>query len=671
MALYDGFFDAYQDEETGGYDRDYSSGDFTQYFGQIIGSGVCIHNAPDSFKVRLEDGAAVVGPGYLFIRGYWLKNDGDYTIPLEGTGTIAIAATLNMGKKMIELEARSAAQAYPDALVLALLNMETGAVTDTRRDTAICGVIDSYGEMSKKLEWATNYIDTEVEKKLEQAENDINEQKEKLSNKISEVSAIVDKIITPPIGTIKFSAAQNMGDEWLPCDGRFISQTNYPVLVQALKGINPGVEEFSEIANEAIDQDISNGVIVNERVWVFSNSAKTLYGVSLVGEDVKSISVYGAIELSTSAAVTFPIFLSIIGESVFLAQRLSTTGPGLVVVYANYSFDDNTQSISMSKVSLSEFPDTYQLSGPYYQTAMYVATDSDGKFCIVTAYMKDKSKYETNRGWAKASVYEWTEQSSVASVQLIIIRGIVSYAYLQYGYMFDAMSLLGYNRKNDAEMVWFTNFGIDTSISSDGSAIILNGQIKSREKMIYQLGVEALDSSYDKKIYPDYALDTMSIVGGSDFMVKYSVSSGRFTVKYIKSFNSGVDMEYIEKTAYISAITTQAKVFTDACIYIPESRIWLFFIGTGIVFTSNLNDSNMYGFLNTQDILGTISKYGYMEYDNESQRILIMGQDTSNTVKICIMKLYGIEDYVSNGVFLPILSISGIPAYIKAYEPGV
>lgn len=234
MALYDGFFDAYQDEETGEYDRDYSSGDFTQYFGQIIGSGVCIHNAPDSFKVRLEDGAAVLGPGYLFIRGFWLKNDGDYTIPLDGTGTIAIAAALNMGKKMIELEVRGAAQADSDSLVLALINMETGAVTDTRRDTAICGVIDSYGEMSKKLEWATNYIDTEIETKLQQVESAVNVQIVKLEEKTREVGEVVNNIALPPVGTIKFSAASDMGEEWLRCDGRFISKEEYPELISLL-----------------------------------------------------------------------------------------------------------------------------------------------------------------------------------------------------------------------------------------------------------------------------------------------------------------------------------------------------------------------------------------------------------------------------------------------------
>ena len=232
MAVYDGFFDAMMDDETGEYDRAYESGDFTEYFANIIGSGVCVHNNPDSFKVRLEDGKAVVGPGYLFIQGYWCKNDADYPIDLPGTGNYAIVAHLNLGQRIIELEARSVAQAYPDALVLAIVS--PAAAEDTRHNTDICGVIDTAGELSGKVEWAVNYIDTEIESKLAQVEQDINNQAKKLDAKIAEVQAVADSIVPPPIGSIKFSASQNVGPEWLKCDSSFVSETQYPELVAAL-----------------------------------------------------------------------------------------------------------------------------------------------------------------------------------------------------------------------------------------------------------------------------------------------------------------------------------------------------------------------------------------------------------------------------------------------------
>ena len=54
MAIYTGFFDAAFDEGTGTYDREYGSADFTEYFGQIVGSGVCVYGNDDSMKVELS-----------------------------------------------------------------------------------------------------------------------------------------------------------------------------------------------------------------------------------------------------------------------------------------------------------------------------------------------------------------------------------------------------------------------------------------------------------------------------------------------------------------------------------------------------------------------------------------------------------------------------------------
>lgn len=252
MALYDGFFDAMPDENTGEYDRDYGSSDFTNYFSHIIGSGVCIHGNPDSFLVLLEGSAAVVGPGYLFIQGYWLKNDADYTIDLPDAATYAIVAHLNLGKRMIELEARSVAQAYPDSLVLAIVSPTSAE--DTRHNTDICGVIDTAGELSGKVEWAINYIENEIESKLAAAEQTIAAQDVRLTAKIAEVQAVVDSIVPPPVGSIKFSASQDVGPEWLRCDGSFVSEQDYPELVAALGNLIPSGDKFQLISSGEIER---------------------------------------------------------------------------------------------------------------------------------------------------------------------------------------------------------------------------------------------------------------------------------------------------------------------------------------------------------------------------------------------------------------------------------
>ena len=235
MALYDGFFDAVVDEKTGQYDRTYGSEDFTKYFAYTIGSGVCVHSDPNSFKVRMENGSAVISPGYLFIRGYWLKNNGDYTVPLSGTSPLAIAATLNMASRMIELGAVPTAGSYPDSLVLALANPTAGTTQDTRHNADICGVIDTAGALSQKVEWALNYIDTQVESKLNQAQADIQEKSGLLDAKIAAAQDQTERLSPLPVGAIKFSVG-NPGASWLLCNGGTFSVSTYPELNTALSG---------------------------------------------------------------------------------------------------------------------------------------------------------------------------------------------------------------------------------------------------------------------------------------------------------------------------------------------------------------------------------------------------------------------------------------------------
>lgn len=167
------------------------------------------------------------------------------------------------------------------SLVLAIVS--PAAAEDTRHNTDICGVIDTAGELSKKVEWAVNYIDTEIESKLDQVEQDINAQAAKLDAKIAEVQAVADSIVPPPIGSIKFSASQDVGEEWLRCDGSFINETQYPELVAALGKLIPSGDKFQLISSGEVGPQITNGVVYGGRLWVYSYSTKKLYGVDLEG----------------------------------------------------------------------------------------------------------------------------------------------------------------------------------------------------------------------------------------------------------------------------------------------------------------------------------------------------------------------------------------------------
>jgi len=666
MALFDGFFDSFYNEETDEYDREYGSDDFSEYFDQMTGSGVCVHKKPDSFKVRLEDGAAVVSPGYLFIQGYWLKNDGEYALELTGGGTIAIKAYLNLGKRMIELLAVPAAASYPDALVLALIDTAAGTVEDTRYNTGICGVIDAPGALSEKIEYALNYIDTQADARLEQIEKTMADQEKKLDAAIRDVEGEAAKMQPAPVGTVRFSAG-NIQAGWLKCDGDFVSRAEYPELVEQLGKLTIGTRSFTEIAGGRIPRDISNGVLHNGRMWVYSNSSKKLYGVSLSSGDIKEMPVTGADKLNSMPIATFPIYLSIIDSAIFIAQRWSMASNQDIALYCSYNFSDTLTSLSVSEITgfritnlgnhrrreraalyvvkndgkymMAEYYGEYYFNGTLLLPAFYVVSWSNGETSIsdkLTEHDLWSTYVELGGNWFRAS-----ESADTLMNVADAARG-----------------LYGFNRKNDNELVYWR---------LDRNTLFSSTYPMSVPKNPYYLGFGANDQSHTE-IEPDDYFDTMSLVGNWDFMIEYIVKSGVFTIQFVKSINSENDMRYEKLSLESLKLPTASKVFGDAAVYLEDRELWLFFVGTGFVFTKDLAAPQVYGFLDTRDVLGTIIELGYVEYDQATGRVCILGQDSSHTPRLGVMTLENVYDPSGDGAYLPTLSMSGIPGYIKAKE---
>ncbi len=109
----------------------------------------------------------------------------------------------------------------------------------------------------------------------------------------------------PAVGTIKYSAV-DLGEEWLRCDGSFISEDDYPELVAVLGKLTPGVDSYTELLKSTISEQISNLCVVDGEVWVYLVKSKKLVGFSDSGK--KEISVTGADELFES--MTVDVFLS-------------------------------------------------------------------------------------------------------------------------------------------------------------------------------------------------------------------------------------------------------------------------------------------------------------------------------------------------------------------------
>lgn len=112
-------------------------------------------------------------------------------------------------------------------------------------------------------------------------------------------------------------------------------------------------------------------------------------------------------------------------------------------------------------------------------------------------------------------------------------------------------------------------------------------------------------------------------------------------------------------------LPSTAKVFADAAVYLWGKEIYLIFVGTGIIFSTTLQDGT-FGYLDTTSVMGIISQYGYLDYADDEQYLYMMGQDTTNKIKVAKLMLNTRFDYATDGAWLPLVTGDGVPAYIKA-----
>lgn len=678
MALYDGFFDAVADEESGEYDRAYSSGDFTGYFANVIGSGVCVHNNPDSFKAEYEDGTLYLRPGCLFIQGYWLANqagegEANYkgyavTLPAGMTGSMAVAAHLNLGQRLIEIQVRDLSQAYPDALVLAIIT--TNTAEDTRHNTDICGVIDTAGALSGKVEWALNYIDTEIESKLQQVEQDIAAQSAKLDAKIAEVQAVADSIVPPPIGAIKFSASQNVGEEWLKCDGSFINQEDYPELVQALGKLTPGVEAFSEKYQGQVGQGVSNGVVFAGAHWLFSLSGQALYRCDSTTKAVTSIPVTGTSALQNSG--TSPIWLSITGGSLFLSQYQGAVKT--VVLLACSSFTGSEAAVAMEGLDVGPVITQYingltglsqkpTLPGEhFYPEVCQAAYDWDGTIsnsfimCLGHSVALSSGSAGSSLNRYADNIYYLVWKAGNFSTAKISNYTVFSGSE-DNAYYYNPLLKTGFRfcHKNADELV---------SISTERTTYSIYAKLCSYPAGEY---TAATNNAIDTSLGSDDPVTNTCMAGNNRYLYRCFVQNHKLIVRAGK-YNP---MTLFTKNDTQPSLTfpNRAQVFPDSVCYAAGQDLWFVFLGTGLAFTQTPEDGGSWGYLDTQDTLGVISRFGSLAVDEEKNILYISGQDTLNHGKLGVLTLPPLFNYANDGAWLPMLASDGVPAYIKANEP--
>lgn len=669
MALYDGFFDAVQDETTEEYDRAYSSGDFTGYFANVIGSGVCVHNNPDSFKAEYEDGTLYLRPGYLFIQGYWLSNkagesETNYkgyavTLPNNMTDPMAVVAHLNLGQRLIEIEVRAVSQAYPDALVLAIIT--TDAAEDTRHNTDICGVIDTAGELSSKVEWALNYIDTEIESKLQQVERDIAAQDAKLDAKIAEVQAVADSIVPPPIGSIKFSVSQGVGAEWLRCDGRFVNEADYPELVAALGKLTPSGDKFQLISSGEIGPQISNGVLYGGRLWVYSYSAKKLYGIDVEG-------TAGAKEIAiTSEDVHFGNFLPPSNTSpLTLSVATHTSGSGAKLFLSQIKANGSVYRMADETMTEAE---AYENTIPYFLLFQAEFSGSETSLSLSPAF--------TALDLGQNRIAEFSPSA--------IIPGVVS--HLQSGKEIYYCAIGASENSSSGGhyyLTWESGNGASVKIGGAAGTEILKSRRagfseKNKGEMVSVSGISSKNSlGVVQRVYNVHSTPNGIFNAGGNYTSVQSRDKGLpLTVcgqdKVLVAFDKNL-FPWLGTTENESGATSPglslpnyARIFADGGAYLWGKDIYMIFVGTGIIFSRTLEEGD-FGYLDTTSVLGTITQFGYLDYSQDEGTLYLLGQDTTNAVKVAKIVLNTLYDYANDGAWLPMIASDGVPAYIKAKE---
>ncbi len=682
MSVYYGFFDAKFEESTASYDREYDSADFTQYFGEIVGSGVCIHDNPDSMKVSVQEGSAVIAPGYLFIDGYWLKNDADYVVGLPADGVYAVLAQLDLGNRMVRIDVQPKREdaSYSDALVLAFADAQ-GNVEDTRHDTTGCGVIDSAGSLATKIEFATQYIDTQIEGRLEQAEAEINAKAAELDAKIAEVDAQVAKLAPPAVGTIKFSASQSVETGWLKCDGSFVNEADYPELVAALGKLTPSGDKFVLLSDGEIGSAITNGVLFDGRMWMYSWSARKLFGVDVNGSaPVKEIVITcddPYFPNLVNPLTGYPLALSIVsdqqgGYRLFLMQitaevNMPSTSAGatqtddahLLFFAGDMSADTDTIVLKRPFSQIKAVETLLNTSFANTNTIPYVVSRlENGAVKYYTCTYRAPYPYGTSTGSGSDYVFlsslQWDDDAESASLHQIVQRSAGS---LQ-NYSFLRGTYVAYCAKNKNELVALYEQAVSSSSSTSG---IRYGVQSYPDEFFYRETTSGYASTSSVTDGPTVTR-MLSIVGASRMLVYADLEEK--TLRWISRTENGV----LEKTTIDNiSLPPGVRIFRDACAYLWGKDMFLLFVGTGLIFSRTL-ETGSFGYLDTTSVLGQITQGGYLDYAQDEGTLYIVGQDTANRVKLAKIVLNTLYDYASDGAWLPLIASDGVPAYIKAKE---
>ena len=489
----------------------------------------------------------------------------------------------------------------------------------------------------------------EAETSIAGLEGDIEDLREELNLKAEDIQ---------PVGSIRYSAAPDMGDDWLKCDGSFVSEDDYPELVALLGTKQPTAKDLKTAYTADKAGGISNTCAFNGSIWVYLVDARLLVSIPASGA-AKTIPVQGVDKLSSAS----PVYLSICGGSLYLTQ-IGGTGCK-IILYELVDFSGAETAITITEINLNSSSNVNMVANQY--TIPYVV-DVGGTKMVALALERSYCYYLT-----------WT-----AGKYSTTVRQTSYYANANYNMSQDHTTRLsakfGFSVKNQNEAIYAMRYlGVQEASNAFGLRFWLS--IASLPQAYYGLPesdpysyttyptlAEALAKDRHAKYIQKFVVEkyvpqmiTLPAGANNEYLYNVDLVDRRVTLMHGR-YNGGTLPEWRDINI---KLPSRAVLFTDSVCYVAEQSMWFIFVGTGLLFGSKLATSG-WGYIDTMGLLGLIAKNGCITYLPGENALYLSGLNSAGIPVVCKLLFDGVMDFSGEGAWLPVMSKDGIPAYIKA-----
>lgn len=457
-----------------------------------------------------------------------------------------------------------------------------------------------------------------------------------------------------PIGSVILSASQNVGEEWLRCDGSYINESQYPELTAALGKKTPGVQDAVLGGDgEEYNGSFSTSVLYAGYVWAYWLEGKALLGFPVTGDPQLSIAMTGDLEFLESPDV--PVVLSLCGGRIFLAQK---TESKRMKLYTG-SFSPAASTIPMTALDadaalsagISGTPAIVNCVPEVVEVKDYNLGGTVQDCFAVCAGESDSPQSQI--------YYLVFPKSDVMSLTCLSVQQAEQFASTGTSFYPVARSVKRFSRKCSGELFYLHC----THTNSTGSTVVARP-----ESLLKQLFSQVNTDS--RSISAEAAQFIASpLVNSSCYIYNASLKDGAVT---LRAGNAGDNQFTLFPSmgGKINGVTLSpyAKLFPDSLEYIPAHGLYVIFVGTGILFTHTPLDMDSWGYLDTTDSFGTITQWGGAEFDGGSNTLCLSGRNSYGNFTVGLLRLHEHFDYSNDGAWLPYIASSGVPAWIKATD---